>query len=165
MAISSEGITEKIVFELFSDLAPKTCANFLSLCEGFKRESDQTELSYINSEIHRIVPGMFIQGGKIKCTDSGSIFESEFEDESFHIKHTERGLLGMCKRGGLKHTNETQFYITTGAPLSFLDQNNVVFGRVIRGMSFIDKIDKLDCVNEKSANMPVLITSAGLFTV
>jgi cyclophilin family peptidyl-prolyl cis-trans isomerase len=27
-----------------------------------------------------------------------SIFDGEFADESFHIKHTEVGLLGMCKR-------------------------------------------------------------------
>jgi hypothetical protein len=49
---------------------------------------------------------MFIQGGKLKIADA-SIFEGEFEDESFAVKHTEEGLLGMCKRGGIKHTNET----------------------------------------------------------
>lgn len=95
------------------------------------------------------------------ATGHASMFEAEFEDESFHMKHTERGMLGMCKRGGLKHTNETQFYITTGAPLTFLDNDCVAFGRVIRGMDFIDKIEKLECVNEKSANMPVTITGAG----
>jgi len=30
-------------------------------------------------------------------------------------------------------------------------------------MDFIDKIEKLETVNEKSANMPVQITSAGIF--
>jgi cyclophilin family peptidyl-prolyl cis-trans isomerase len=107
---------------------------------------------------------MFIQGGKIKSNAASSIFEGEFEDESFHIKHKEAGLLGMCKRSGLKHTNETQFYITTGAPLSFMDNVNVVFGRVISGMHFIQKhIDQLELSNERSANMPVLICSAGAF--
>ena len=62
----------------------------------------------------------------------------------------------MCKRSGLKHTNESQFYITTGAPLSFMDNVNVVFGRVIKGMHFIEQhIDCLELVNERSANMPV----------
>jgi cyclophilin family peptidyl-prolyl cis-trans isomerase len=105
---------------------------------------------------------MFIQGGRIKAIGSGSVFEAEFEDESFHRKHTERGMLGMCKRSGLKHTNETQFYITTGAPLTFLDNDCVAFGRVIRGMDFIEKIEKLETVNEKSANMPVTVCSAGI---
>lgn len=151
------------MFELFNNLAPKTCENFISLCCGFKRASDGEEISYANTEIHRIVPGMFIQGGRVKASGNAAIFEQEFEDESFHMKHTQHGMLGMCKRSGLKHTNETQFYITTGSPLTFLDNECVAFGRVIRGMDFIDKIEKLDTVNEKSANMPVQVCSAGIF--
>jgi hypothetical protein len=30
----------------------------------------------------------------------------EFADESFHIKHTEVGLVGMCKRKSYAHSNE-----------------------------------------------------------
>lgn len=71
----------------------------------------------------------------------------------------------MCKRSGLKHTNNSQFYITTGAPLSFLDNENVVFGRVISGMHFIESIEKLETVNEKSANGPVKIEECGKFTL
>ena len=138
MAISSNGITHTVVFELFSDIAPRACENFLALCTGFKSKSGE-EISYANSEIHRIVPGMFIQGGRVKApANEANIFEGEFEDETFHIKHNEIGLLGMCKRSGLKHSNESQFYITTGAPLSFMDNVNVVFGRVISGMHFIE---------------------------
>ena len=91
------------------------------------------------------------------------MFDQEFDDESFHVKHTERGMLGMCKRSGFKHTNDSQFYITTGAPLSFLDNQNVVFGQVIRGMDAIDSINCLEIVNEKSANYPVVIEAAGEF--
>jgi hypothetical protein len=32
-------------------------------------------------------------------------------------------------------------------------------------MDMIEKIDKLECVNEKSANMPVKISAAGLHSV
>lgn len=155
MGINSEGITAKIIFELFYHLAPKTCDNFLALCEGFKRESDGEHIGYMSSEIHRIVPGMFVQGGRIKATGCCSLFEKEFEDESFHVKHTHKGLLGMAKRSGLKNTNESQFYITTAAPLSFLDNQNVVFGRVIQGMEFIQGIERLETTNEKSAHFPV----------
>ena len=63
---------------------------------------------------------MFLQMGRF--TDgSHSVYGGEFADESFHVKHTEVGLLGMCKRSEVKHTNDTQFYITLGAPLTFLD--------------------------------------------
>lgn len=58
-------------------------------------------------------------------------------------------MLGMCKRNGLKHTNESQFYITLGAPLSFLDNSNVVFGRVVSGFSALAAIEQLPTTNDK----------------
>jgi len=73
-------------------------------------------------------------------------------------------MLGMCKRNGLNHTNESQFYITMGAPLTFLDNKNVIFGRVIMGMRALKLIEKIETTNEKP-NEPVLITSASSYTV
>lgn len=29
-----------------------------------------------------------------------SIYDGEFTDESYHLKHEEIGLIGMCKRSG-----------------------------------------------------------------
>ena len=80
-----------------------------------------------------------------------SIYGGEFADESFHVKHTEVGLVGMCKRKGYSHSNESQFYVTTVAPLSFMDTKYVVFGRVISGMRAFKIMQKLDIVNEKPA--------------
>ena len=60
MAISSSGTTEDVIFELFIDIAPLTCENFISLSQGFKRKSDGEEVTYKGTEIHRIVSGMFI---------------------------------------------------------------------------------------------------------
>ena len=71
-----------------------------------------------------------------------SIFEDGvFADESFSRKHKEAGLLGMSKEMGYASTNECQFYVTTGSPLSFMDNKNVVFGRVINGMRTINMIN------------------------
>ena len=133
-----------MIVELFHAVAPLTCDNFLYLCSLVKRGQDDT-IGYAGSEVHRVVKGMFIQMGKIKTkneelktTKTGA----ELHDESFQIKHTEVGLLGMCKRNGLKHTNESQFYITTGAPLTYLDGQNVVFGRVVQGMQTIRLIEQ-----------------------
>ena len=96
-----------VIFELFSDICPKTVDNFLSLCDGFKNAGSE-EIGYKSSEVHRIVNGMYVQLGRIKH-DIGfaNKFNAEFEDESFCVKHTEIGLLGMCKRSGLKHSNES----------------------------------------------------------
>ena len=158
--------THKVVFELFADIAPRTVENFMSLCKGFKK-SDGEMISYDTSEVGRINRGMFIQCGRIKVNKTvetgASVFESEFADESFAIKHTEIGMLGMCKRGSQKHSNESQFYITTGSPLSFLDGENVVFGRVIEGMQTLCEIECLECSNEKP-NDQVRISKCGAYT-
>ena len=103
--------------------------------------------------------------GKIKSKSEeqkASLTGAEFSDESFQIKHTEVGLLGMCKRNGLKHTNESQFYVTMGAPLTFLDNKNVIFGRVIIGMRALKLIEKLETTNERP-NETVKIMKAGPF--
>ena len=89
-----------------------------------------------------------------------SIYDGEFADESFHVKHTEPGLLGMCKRGTTANSNECQFYVTLGAPLSFLDGQTVVFGRVVEGFRVFKLIEQLDLVNEKPTHA-VKIASCG----
>lgn len=70
-----------------------------------------------------------------------STFDGEFADESFHVKHTEPGLLGMCKRGNTANSNECQFYVTLGSPLTFLDGETVVFGRVVEGFRVFKLIE------------------------
>ena len=113
-----------------------------------------------------MIKGMYIQAGTIKTQKPGaSIYGGEFSDESFAVKHTEVGLLGMCKRSGVKHSNESQFYVTTGAPLNFLDGEHVVFGRVIEGMDNLREIESMEChesTNEKPKQR-VRIVSCGEF--
>jgi cyclophilin family peptidyl-prolyl cis-trans isomerase len=155
----------KIVIELFTDIAPRTCENFVQLCNGFKKP-DGEQLRYTMSEVTRIVKGMYLQAGKLKVMKTpatgASIYGREFEDESFAIKHCEVGMLGMCKRGGTKNSNESQFYITTGAPLSFLDGENVIFGRVIEGMEMLRELECLETTNERP-NDQVKISACGTF--
>lgn len=55
----------KIILELFADIAPRTTENFIQLCTGFKK-SDGEFMHYNQSEVGRIVKGMFIQAGKLK---------------------------------------------------------------------------------------------------
>lgn len=135
LQLSIQGMNQTVHFELFSDIAPRTVDNFLGLCQGHQRASDSETLTYVGTEVHRIVKGMYLQMGKVTTTQNPthgkSTYGGEFEDESFQVKHSEIGMLGMCKRDGLSHTNECQFYVTMGAPLTFLDNKNVIFGRVI----------------------------------
>ena len=69
----------------------------------------------------------------------------------------------MTKRNGIAHTNECQFYVTLGAPLSFLDNQCVVFGRVVQGFRAFRLIEKMDLVDEYP-NPAVKITESGIVT-
>jgi cyclophilin family peptidyl-prolyl cis-trans isomerase len=110
---------------------------------------------------------MYAQGGDLskafpKTKHGYSIYDGgEFADESFQVKHSEPGLIGMCKRGGIPNSNECQYYVTLGAPLTFMDGQTVVFGRVVEGFRVFKLIEKLDLVNEKPAQ-PVRVVSAGI---
>ena len=55
----------RIVYELFKNLCPETCANFIALCTGEKGHSSttNTRLSYVNSIFHRVVVNGWVQGG------------------------------------------------------------------------------------------------------
>jgi len=69
----------------------------------------------------------------------------------------------MCKRNNLKHSNEAQFYVTLGAPLTFMDNKYVIFGRVISGMRAFKLVEKLETTNERP-NEVVKIVKAGIYT-
>tara|TARA_B110000285_G_C15002385_1_gene552078 strand:+ start:295 stop:726 length:432 start_codon:yes stop_codon:yes gene_type:complete len=73
-------IPSKVVIELFEDICPKTCANFKALCEGFKPKNGSETLSYSGTEFHRVVKGMYIQGGNLAKTYGKYLF--------FHISNS-----------------------------------------------------------------------------
>lgn len=49
----------RVVYELFSSIAPNTCENFLGLCKGFKK-ADCEVMTYKGTEVSRVYKGMFI---------------------------------------------------------------------------------------------------------
>jgi len=133
----------RVVFELFTDVTPKTAENFRVLCTGEKGLSKLSSkpLHYRGSCFHRIIKGFMIQGGdftKNNGTGGESIYGRTFEDENFSRKHTEPFLLSMANAGS--HTNGSQFFITT-VPTPHLDGKHVVFGRVVSGQGVITIVE------------------------
>ncbi|XP_066573131.1 NK-tumor recognition protein isoform X2 [Amia ocellicauda] len=135
----------RIVFQLFSDICPKTSKNFLCLCTGEKGTGKSTgkKLCYKGSTFHRIVKSFMIQGGDFtegNGRGGESIYGGYFKDENFVLKHDRAFLLSMANRG--KDTNGSQFFITTKtAP--HLDGVHVVFGLIISGFEVIKQIENL----------------------
>ena len=145
------------IFELFTDIAPQTCKNFIELCKGFASKKGKP-VGYAGKEFHRVVSNVFIQGGKIGKGKKKSIFHGEFADESFAIKHDQRGILGMAKRDGLPHTNQSQFYVTLAAPLTFMDKKYVAFGRVIQGLAVFEAIEKLALPSQRPSEKCTIVS-------
>lgn len=125
-----------IFVELFEDEVPNTVANIITLAEaGF----------YKGQKFHRVINGFMAQGG---CPNSkrgadgqpgtggpGYRFADEFSPA---LKHTGRGIMSMANAG--PNTNGSQFFICFG-PTPHLDGKHSVFGKVIKGMEVLDKIE------------------------
>jgi peptidylprolyl isomerase len=133
----------RIVFELFSDIVPKTAENFRMLCTGDKGIGRLGRpLCYKGVKFHRIIPDFMVQGGDIIRNDgrSGeSIYGLRFDDESFEALHDSPGMLSMANAG--PDSNGSQFFITT-VPCPWLDGRHVVFGKVIEGMDVVKELEK-----------------------
>lgn len=63
--VNVNGDVQKVVIELFTEYAPRTCSNFLKLCTGDATNEKGEKLSYVGTEFHRVVKGMYVQGGDL----------------------------------------------------------------------------------------------------
>ena len=155
--IGNDSEIHQLVFELYDDIVPMTCKNFRILAtKGFNNNL------YKNSIFHRIIKDFMIQGGDIinqDGTGSISIFGNKFEDENFNLSHDKEGLLSMANSG--PNTNGSQFFITT-TECKHLDKKHVVFGRVIRGMNVVHKIENLSTDSSGKPYQTVKILDSGI---
>ena len=130
--------TEKgiIKAELYTDKAPITAKNFIGLADsGF----------YNGLAFHRVEPGFVVQGGDPKgdgTGGSGKTIPLEISPELKHVK----GALAMA-RSQDPDSASSQFYITLDET-PFLDGNYAVFGKVVQGMGFVEKIKVGDRMNK-----------------
>jgi len=127
-----------IEIELFSDKAPNTVNNFVSLAQdGF----------YDGTRFHRVIKGFMNQGGCPNTKDvalknhwgmgdPGYKFNCEIHSENFNVK----GTISMANAG--PNTNGSQFFINA-ANNDWLNRGHTVFGKVVSGMDVVEKINSV----------------------
>lgn len=120
--------------ELHCDITPRTCENFITLCER----------GYYNGVIfHRNIRNFMIQGGDPTGTGKGgqSIWGKPFKDElNSKLTHSGRGVVSMANSG--PHTNGSQFFILYKSA-NHLNFKHTVFGNVVGGMTTLATMEKV----------------------
>jgi len=139
--------------ELYYNHAPRTCKNMIELANN---------KYYNNTIFHRVIADFMIQGGDPTGTGRGgeSIYGGKFNDEiTKELKHTGAGIISMANSG--PNTNGSQFFITATAT-PHLDGKHVVFGKVVKGMDIVRKIENGETgENDKPVNA-VVIADCGM---
>lgn len=139
-----------INLELHTDITPKTCENFISLCKkGY----------YNNMKFHRSIRHFMIQCGD---PDGGSKEpDPGFKDEIVgRLHHEGRGVLS-CICG--PNTNKTQFFLTYRS-CKHLDGKHSVFGRVVGGAeTTLSAMEKIGTDNKDRPVEDIIIEQTQIF--
>ena len=148
----------EVEIELFSDVAPNHVKRFKELAE---------KGLYDGVVFHRVIDGFMAQSGDVKYGNSNSKdfnlslagtggsdlpdLKAEFSD----VPH-ERGVLSAARSSNPNSAN-SQFFICF-EPAPHLDRQYSVFGKVTKGMEFIDMIQKGDGPNGSVKNPDKIIS-------
>ncbi len=85
----------RVVFELASDIVPKTVENFQLLCTG-KGKSGKC---YKGTKFHFVNKGLFTMGGDVEALDGSSSHSAHsaryIKDENYIIPHSRQGLIRL----------------------------------------------------------------------
>ncbi len=149
----------EVKIELFPDVAPGHVERIKELANSGK---------YNGVVFHRVIDGFMAQTGDVQFGNSDSkefnlsragMGGSDLPDlkaEFNNLPH-ERGTLSMARSQNPDSAN-SQFFICF-QPAPFLDRQYTVFGKVISGMEFVDKIKRGDSNNNGAVTDPDKIIS------
>ncbi len=148
-----------VKIELFEDVAPNHVKRIKELANNGK---------YDNVVFHRVIDGFMAQTGDVKF---GNLETKEFDlrragmggsdlpdlEQEFNSLPHDRGTLSMARSQDPNSAN-SQFFICF-QPAPFLDRQYTVFGKVVEGMEFVDKIKRGDQNNNGAVTDPDKIIS------
>ncbi len=149
----------EVKIELFPDIAPNHVDRIKKLAN---------EGAYDNVVFHRVIEGFMAQTGDVKFGNSstdnfdlrragmGGSDLPDLKQEFSNLPH-DRGTLSMARSQDPNSANSQFFICFKAAP--FLDRQYTVFGKVIEGMEFVDKIKLGDSNNNGAVTDPDKIIS------
>jgi cyclophilin family peptidyl-prolyl cis-trans isomerase len=131
----------EVKIELFKDQAPNHVNRILDLVN---------EGAYNNVVFHRVIAGFMAQTGDVKngnkksnynpqLVGTGGASKPDLKAEFNNLPHV-RGTLSMARSQNPNSANSQFFICFDKHP--HLDRNYTVFGKVLSGMEFVDKIKK-----------------------
>ena len=148
-----------VKIELFKDVAPNHV-------ERIKKLADDG--NYDGVVFHRVIDGFMAQTGDVKFGNTnnndfdlnragmGGSDLPDLKSEFNNLPH-DRGTLSMARSADPNSAN-SQFFICF-EPAPFLDRQYTVFGKVISGMEYVDKIKRGDTNNNGAVKDPDKIIS------
>ena len=148
-----------VKIELFKDVAPNHV-------ERIKKLADDG--NYDGVVFHRVIDGFMAQTGDVKF---GNTNNNDFDlnragmggsdlpdlNQEFNDLPHDRGTVSMARSSDPDSAN-SQFFICF-EPAPFLDRQYTVFGKVISGMEYVDKIKRGDSNNNGAVKDPDKIIS------
>ena len=147
-----------VIIELYSDVAPNHVERFKILSK---------EKKYNGVVFHRVIDGFMAQTGDVKFGNSnlesydlnragtGGSDYPDLKEEFSSIPH-EKGTLSMARSADPNSANSQFFICFQAAP--HLDRQYTVFGKVIKGMEFVDLIKKGEGSNGQVTDPDKIIT-------
>ena len=147
-----------VIIELFEDIAPKHVKRFKKLSK---------ERKYNGVVFHRVIDGFMAQTGDVKFGNStlegfdlqrvgtGGSDYPDLKAEFSNLPHV-RGTLSMARSSDPNSAN-SQFFICFKSTPS-LDRDYTVFGKVVKGMEFVDLIKRGDGSNGEVTNPDKIVS-------
>ena len=121
----------RVVIQLLPDIAPLHVERVKMLARAN---------FYDNTPFHRVIEGFMAQGGDPTGTGTGGSGKGNVKGEFSRTRKFLRGTVGAA-RSQSPDSADSQFFIMF-APGSSLDGQYTIWGQVVSGMEFVDRIKR-----------------------
>jgi len=147
----------EIDIQLDPEHAPVTTANFLHYVN---------EKFYDNTIFHRVVRGFVAQGGGFDVSGNQKPTDAPIKNEARNGLHNVRGTISMARTND-PDSATSQFFLnfvdnSTGKldPDGFSPDGYAVFGKIIKGLGVLDKMEALAGPGDGPPTQQILLISA-----